>query len=64
VIPAGNSIAAGNLLYLADQLKNEDYRERAKQAVLSAAPFLERQPIAAPRLLITAQKLKLNRKGN
>jgi uncharacterized protein YyaL (SSP411 family) len=64
VIPAGNSIAAGNLLYLADQLKNEDYRERAKQAVLSAAPFLERQPIAAPRLSITAQKLKLNRKGN
>lgn len=56
-VPAGNSVSAGNLMYLAKQLKNDDYRKRAEQAVISASAVIEQIPIAAPRLLITAQEL-------
>jgi uncharacterized protein YyaL (SSP411 family) len=56
-IPAGNSVSAGNLFYLAQQTNNPDYRRRAEQTVISAAPILEQIPIAAPRLLITVEDL-------
>ena len=56
-VPAGNSVSAGNLMYLAKQLNNDEYRKRAEQAVISASAVIEQIPIAAPRLLITAQEL-------
>lgn len=54
VIPAGNSLAASNLLYLANQLQKPDYRKRSQQAVISASAMIEQIPVAAPRLLVTA----------
>ena len=59
-IPAGNSISAGNLNYLAQQTNDDNYRRRAEQTVISAAPILEQIPTAAPRLLITAEDLLAN----
>ena len=56
-LPAGNSVAAGNLLYLANATSDESYREKATKAVVSAGNLLERAPTSAPRLLITAQEL-------
>ncbi len=55
-IPAGNSVSAGNLYYLSETLPNAAYREMAERCVISAAPIIQRIPIAAPRLLITASK--------
>ncbi len=55
-IPAGNSVSAGNLYYLSETLANVAYREMAERCVISAAPIIQRIPIAAPRLLITASK--------
>jgi uncharacterized protein YyaL (SSP411 family) len=52
-VPAGNSVAAGNLVYLADKLGNEDYLVKARRTALAASEFLNRYPAEAPRLLIT-----------
>jgi uncharacterized protein YyaL (SSP411 family) len=57
VIPAGNSVAAGNLLYLSEYLDKPKYRERAKEAVISASPIIQQIPLATPRLLISAADL-------
>ena len=56
-MPSGNSVAAGNLLYLAETLKNEKYRERATKTALAASTIIEQFPIAAPRMLITIERL-------
>ena len=60
-MPSGNSVSAGNLLYLGDQLESQnmteeavEYYEQARRCVLAASSLLERSPTAAPRLLITA----------
>ena len=55
-MPGGNSVSAGNLFYLGQQLKNEDYTSKAKQTVLTASTVLTRAPHAAPRMLITAEE--------
>lgn len=62
-VPAGNSVSAGNLLYLATALDDASYRDRARHTVISASPIVQRMPIAAPRLLITAGEL-LKAKSN
>jgi len=49
-IPAGNSVAADNLLYLAEALDKPAYRERAEGTLRSAIPLLERAPSSVPRL--------------
>lgn len=56
-IPAGNSVSAGNLFYLARQTSKDEYLKRAQQTVISVSPIIEQIPIAAPRLLITAEDL-------
>ena len=56
-MPSGNSVSAGNLLYLADQNEEGAYRDRARRCVVAASPLIERAPVAAPRLLITAGQL-------
>lgn len=56
-MPSGNSVAAENLLYLATKLNSDDMRTRAKRTVLSSSALLSRVPHAAPRMLITAEKL-------
>ena len=60
-MPSGNSVSAGNLLYLGDHLESQnmteeavEYYEQARRCVLAASSLLERSPTAAPRLLITA----------
>ena len=60
-MPSGNSVAAGNLLYLADRLERPKYYEQARQCVIAASPLIERAPTAAPRLLITAGELSSDR---
>ena len=55
-MPGGNSVSAGNLFYLGEQLGNEEFTSKAKQTVLTASPVLTRAPHAAPRMLITAEE--------
>lgn len=55
-VPAGNSVSANNLLYLADKTNEAAFKDRAKQTVLSASGILDEFPVAAPRLLISAQE--------
>jgi hypothetical protein len=54
-MPSGNSVAAANLLYLGEQLKNEAYVAKSKRTVLSASPILTRAPHAAARMLIASE---------
>ena len=56
-MPSGNSVAAGNLVYMANALKNEEFRERARKTSLAASAVIEQFPIAAPRMLITIERL-------
>ena len=56
-MPAGNSVAATNLLYLAQALKDPAMKEKAHKTVLSASSILTRAPQAAPWLVIAAQEL-------
>jgi uncharacterized protein YyaL (SSP411 family) len=49
--PASNSIAASNLLRLTALTGDSTYRQRAEQVLLSASAYLNRAPIAVPRLL-------------
>lgn len=55
VEPAGNSVAASNLVYLGTTLDKPEYLERAKQTVDSAAGLLQQAPGAAPRLCVAYQ---------
>lgn len=56
-VPAGNSVAATNLLYLAEQLEDSDMKEKARKTVLSASSVLTRAPQASPWLVIAAEEL-------
>jgi uncharacterized protein YyaL (SSP411 family) len=49
-LPAGNSVAAENLLYLARALNEPQYERMARRTIAAARPVLERSPLAAPRL--------------
>ena len=46
--PAGNSIAAGNLIYLATRVKQPDWLTLAEKTIQSTAGLLEQAPSAAP----------------
>lgn len=52
VQPSGNSVSAGNLLYLYEQTGNEVYLEQAEKTIRSASMLLERAPAMVPRLLV------------
>lgn len=56
-MPSGNSVAANNLLYLAQHLDRPQYKTQAERTVLSASPILTRMPNAAPRMLIASDEL-------
>ena len=55
-MPAGNSVAATNLIYLAKALKDDALKEKAHKTVLSASSILTRAPQAAPWLVIAAEE--------
>ena len=46
--PAGNSIAAANLIYLAEHAKHPEWQAIAEKTVQSAAGLIEQMPGAAP----------------
>ncbi len=56
-VPAGSSVVAQNLLYLADALEKPELRERARQVVSGSSGLIRDFPASAPRLLISARKL-------
>jgi uncharacterized protein YyaL (SSP411 family) len=52
VTPSGNSVAAGNLLYLAKALDRPEYRSRAEKCIQAAAPILDEHPAAVTQLAV------------
>jgi uncharacterized protein YyaL (SSP411 family) len=52
VTPAGNSVAAANLLALAGLLSKPEYVERCEQCIRSSGPILEEHPSAVPQLAV------------
>ncbi|MEX0938003.1 MAG: thioredoxin domain-containing protein [Pirellulales bacterium] len=56
-LPAGNSVAAANLLALSRRLSSDDYRQRADKTVKAALPLLNRLPAAAPRMAVVNDEL-------
>ena len=52
VRPAGNSVAACNLVTLAVRLKKPAYLDRAEKTMQSIAPRLSRVPTASPRMMV------------
>ncbi len=52
VTPAGNSVSAANLLYLANALDRPEYGERAHGCLRSASPLLDEHPAATPQLAV------------
>ena len=55
--PAGNSVSAQNLIYLAKQLDKPEYLERARSTVAAAVPLMQRSPRIAPRMAIALSEL-------
>ena len=52
VEPAGNSVAAENLLYLAEELADDSYRKRAERTIQAVAGTLRGRPLGAPRMAV------------
>ena len=50
--PAGNSVSAGNLVYLAKHREKPEYRQRAKQTIETASLLWMTAPAAVPRLAL------------
>ncbi|HEY2894831.1 MAG TPA: thioredoxin domain-containing protein [Pirellulales bacterium] len=57
VTPSGNSVAAANLLYLANALGKPEFQARAEKCVQAAAPILEENPAAAVELAVSVAAL-------
>ena len=55
--PSGASVAANNLVYLAEATGEAKFTDRATKTVLSASGLLNEQPIISPRMLVAALKL-------
>ncbi|HND52725.1 MAG TPA: DUF255 domain-containing protein [Pirellulaceae bacterium] len=55
--PAGNSVAAENLVYLAKQLDKAAYREKARRTIQAPAAIWAAAPNALPRLARAASQL-------
>jgi uncharacterized protein len=51
--PSGNSVSAGNLVYLAGALAQRDDLKRAEQTVRAFARFANRSPAAMPRMIVS-----------
>jgi uncharacterized protein len=52
VTPAGNSVSAANLLYLASALDKPEYAARAQKCIQAATPILDEHPEAVPQLAV------------
>jgi uncharacterized protein YyaL (SSP411 family) len=52
VTPAGNSVSAANLLYLAGVLKKPEYAEFAHGCLRTTSPLLDEHPAAVPQLAV------------
>ncbi|MBI1903914.1 MAG: DUF255 domain-containing protein [Planctomycetia bacterium] len=50
-LPAGNSVAVGNLVYLGPALAKPDYLDRADKTVQSLSAIIHRAPTALPMML-------------
>jgi uncharacterized protein YyaL (SSP411 family) len=48
--PAGNSVAACNLIYLATERNEPEYLERAERTIQSVSDLLRDRPASAPRM--------------
>jgi uncharacterized protein YyaL (SSP411 family) len=57
VEPSGNSVSAGNLVYLGKTLDKPEHLERAKQTIDAAAALLQQAPHAVPRMCVAYQAL-------
>jgi uncharacterized protein YyaL (SSP411 family) len=55
--PSGNSVAAGNLLFLARELDKPAYREHARRTIQAMAGIQQSSPAAAPRMAIALAEL-------
>ena len=50
VLPAGNSVAADNLVFLAAEMGNAEYLELAEQTIQSIVRLFQKSPTALPRM--------------
>lgn len=50
--PSGNSVSVQNLIYLASELDNKEYLERADSTIRSVSGILSNSPSASPRMVI------------
>jgi uncharacterized protein YyaL (SSP411 family) len=57
--PATNSIAASNLLRLADILQREEMHERAKKIFEGAASRLSKYPYILPKMLVANHRASI-----
>jgi hypothetical protein len=64
VVPAGNAVAADNLVYLARVLSKPEYLELAERTVTAFAGWLDQSPSAMPRMATAWTKLLESRKSD
>ena len=55
-VPAGNSVAMTNLMYLSQALDNEDYKAMVKKSLQGTSSLLSDFPTIAPRLLVPVKE--------
>ena len=55
--PSGNSVSAGNLLYLSVALKRPEYQEKARGTIEAVASLMQSAPAAAPRMAVALAEL-------
>ncbi len=60
-LPSGNSVAAGNLVYLAGALKEPKYLELAEKTITSRGSVLKTFPQAYPRMFAALESLEAAR---
>jgi uncharacterized protein YyaL (SSP411 family) len=62
--PAGNSVSAQNLLYLASALSRDTYRQKAERTIMLGARLLAQSPAAVPRLATAVSELLATPSGD
>jgi uncharacterized protein YyaL (SSP411 family) len=61
-LPAGNSVAAENLVYLARQAKEPKYLALAEKTIIARAAMIKEHPLAFPRMSHSLTLLRAERK--
>ncbi len=62
-LPSGNSVAAGNLVYLARACAKPEYLERAEKTITCFAGLLNETPAAVPRMVVSWSELEKTREN-